>query len=132
MPRRLFQIQLCATLLALLLAGPAPAAGDKMQMARLESLPVPSMDGPYESPGRAHESIRAYAIDGASFYFDGLRVQVDDLPAGSGRRDDLARQRLQVLLDSGEISFDGRTDPASGVLRARVWVDGRELAELMR
>jgi len=133
MSRRSFQIQLCATVLALQLAGPALAAGNELQMARLEALPVPTMDGgPYGPPGRVAESVRAYAIDGASFYLDGRRIQVDGLPAGSGRRDDLARQRLQALLDSGEIRFDGRTDPASGALLARVWIDGREMAELMR
>jgi len=132
MPIRRFCLPFCAMLLAMQLGGQAWAAGDEVRLARLESLPLPSVGGPYEPPGRAAESIRAYAIDGASFYFDGMRVQVDGLPAASDRRDDLARQRLQALLDSGEISFDGRTDPASGVLRARVWVDGRSLADLMR
>lgn len=106
-------------------------AEDGLHVARYEALPLPVMSSDASPQARREQAGRAYAIDGARFYFEGLRVEVADLAERPGLRNEHARQRLQAALDAGELSLDGRTDPVSGALRARVWVDGRALAELL-
>ncbi|MCB1909421.1 MAG: hypothetical protein KDH15_18815 [Rhodocyclaceae bacterium] len=123
---------IAATIAWLSWALPCTAGAPQIQLARLQALPLPSMAAQLATTARAPELTRAYAIDAVSFYFDGIRVVADELAGGAVARDDMARQRLQAALDAGEVTFDGRLDAASGALRARVWVDGRPLAELLR
>jgi len=129
MPTSAFRKMMHTTTLlaAALLAQAADAAGP--QGALLAQLSVPTVSDSASSPRRAATAGRAYAIDGASFYFEGFRVQVVGLSEPGGMRSAHARQRLQQVLDTGEVTLDGRTDPATGLLRADVWVDGRTVVD---
>ncbi len=75
---------------------------------------------------------RHYAVDGATFYADGVRVRAAgldglDMPGASG----MAKQRLQQLLDSGRVSIEPLGNEGGDVTVARVRVDGRDLSELI-
>lgn len=97
-------------------------------LANLDSLPLPTFPRLEADPPRS-SSVRAYAVDGGSFYLEGQRVRVDGFdPAPT----ELARQRLQLALDGGEIEIDAIGEDDSGALIARVSVQGRDLLELLR
>lgn len=75
---------------------------------------------------------RHYAVDGSTFYADGVRVRAAgldglDMNSASG----MAKQRLQQLLDSGRVSIEPLGSDGGDVTLARVRVDGRELSELI-
>ena len=78
--------------------------------------------------------IRAYAVDGATFFHNGRKIVIDGLgpEASAGLTHEHSAQRLQRLLDGGTVSIDPVAADESGALRARVRVDGRDVAELMR
>ncbi|GAA5185166.1 hypothetical protein GCM10025771_40940 [Niveibacterium umoris] len=78
--------------------------------------------------------IRAYAVDGTTFFHNGRKIVVDGLPldANAGLTHEHAAQRLQRLLDSGAVSIDPVSADDNGALRARVRVDGKDVSELMR
>ena len=66
---------------------------------------------------------RAYAIDGQSFYFEGQQFIIDGLQmlqAGG----ELAKQRLQQILDSGDLQIAPLGDAVDSVVRARVSING--------
>lgn len=66
---------------------------------------------------------RAYAIDGRSFYFEGQQFIIEGLQmlqAGG----ELAKQRLQQILDSGDVQIAPLGDAVDSVIRARVSIDG--------
>lgn len=70
---------------------------------------------------------RPYAINGESFYYAGQKIVIEgmDLPRPDS---ELAKQRLQRILDSGEVSYAPVGEPEGGVLRARVSIDGQMLS----
>ena len=75
---------------------------------------------------------RAYAVDGYTFFHQGRKYRVIGInealiPAGS----DLAKQRLQLALDSGAISVEPETVDESGTMRALVRVGGKNLADVL-
>ena len=66
---------------------------------------------------------RAYAIDGQRFYYEGQQFIIDGLQmlqAGG----ELAKQRLQQILDSGDLQIAPLGDAVDSVIRARVSIDG--------
>jgi hypothetical protein len=75
---------------------------------------------------------RAYAVDGYTFFHQGRKYRVIGIdeavvPAGS----DLAKQRLQLALDSGTISVEPETVDENGTMRALVRVGGKNLADVL-
>jgi endonuclease YncB( thermonuclease family) len=75
---------------------------------------------------------RAYAVDGYTFFHQGRKyriVGIDEalIPAGS----DLAKQRLQLALDSGPISVEPETVDENGTMRAVVRIGGKNLADVL-
>ncbi|MDB5802030.1 MAG: hypothetical protein JWL63_2969 [Rhodocyclales bacterium] len=75
---------------------------------------------------------RAYAVDGYTFFHQGRKYRVvgineEVVPAGS----DLAKQRLQLALDSGAISVEPEAVDDSGTMRALVRVGGKNLADVL-
>ncbi|WP_230971594.1 hypothetical protein [Nitrogeniibacter aestuarii] len=69
---------------------------------------------------------RPYAINGESFYYEGTKIIIEGLVLP--RPDsELAKQRLQRRLDSGEITYAPIGEPNGGVVRARVSIDGQAL-----
>ncbi len=75
---------------------------------------------------------RAYAVDGYTFFHQGRKYRVIGIdegvvPAGS----DLAKQRLQLALDSGTISVEPETVDENGTMRATVRVGGKNLADVL-
>ncbi len=75
---------------------------------------------------------RHYAVDGSTFYADGVRVRAAaglegiEMAGASG----MAKQRLQQLLDSGRVSIEPLGMDGGDVTLARVRVDGRDVSEL--
>jgi hypothetical protein len=74
---------------------------------------------------------RHYAVDGSTFYADGVRVRAAGLE--KLETTSVAKQRLQQILDSGRVSIEplGRDGPGDATL-ARVRIDGRDLSEMAR
>jgi hypothetical protein len=75
---------------------------------------------------------RAYAVDGYTFFHQGRKYRIlgiDEglVPAGS----DLAKQRLQLALDSGQVAVEPESVDDSGTVRALVRVGGKNLAEVL-
>ncbi|MEC5387929.1 hypothetical protein VVD49_19505 [Uliginosibacterium sp. H3] len=75
---------------------------------------------------------RAYAVDGYTFFHQGRKYRVlgideNVVPAGS----DLAKQRLQMALDSGTINVEPETVDENGTMRALVRVGGKNLADVL-
>lgn len=120
--------------LAIVAAMPwALAAGtEPLRVAALEALPLPKVPQPIDHPARA-TPVRAYAVDGCSFYFEGRRMTVDGLDASAPEMaTEFARQRLQLVLDAGEMVLEAAGEAPDGTILARVTVDGREITELLR
>ncbi len=87
------------------------------------------------SPVKARSApIRAYAVDGSTFFHNGRKIVVEGLgpEASAGLTHEHSAQRLQRLLDGGTVSIDPVSADENGALRARVRVDGRDVADLMR
>lgn len=87
------------------------------------------------SPVKARSApIRAYAVDGGTFFHNGRKYKVDGLgdAAGAGLTHDHAAHRLQQILDSGHVSLEPIGADDTGAMRALVKVDGRNVAELLR
>lgn len=75
---------------------------------------------------------RYYAVDGESFYLNGERVRIAGLPERAGDiGSEHAKQRLQMLLDSPEVRVEPAAADGQGRPRVRVWVNGRDAAELL-
>jgi len=72
--------------------------------------------------------VKAYAIDGKHFYYGGRKFIIEglDAPRPSG---ELAKQRLQQILDSGELTMAPVGEPRRGVTRVHVSVDGRPVSD---
>ncbi|WP_232417839.1 thermonuclease family protein [Methyloversatilis thermotolerans] len=74
---------------------------------------------------------RHYAVDGTTFYADGVRVRaagIDSLEMAGASG--IAKQRLQQLLDSGRVSIEPLGNEGGDTV-ARVKIDGRDLSELV-
>lgn len=74
--------------------------------------------------------MRAYARDGASFYQNGQLIRVQGL-AEAGAGGEHAKQRLQQLLDAGQVSVLPVGPVGGDEMLAVVRVNGRDLAEAM-
>lgn len=75
---------------------------------------------------------RAYAVDGSTFYHKGQRVRVAGLRrTGARANDGLARQQLQAVLDSGEITLEPKGTDEAGRPVALVRVGGRNVVDLL-
>ncbi|MDB5814846.1 MAG: hypothetical protein JWN23_1963 [Rhodocyclales bacterium] len=90
--------------------------------------------GPGKQPELKARTIpdRAYAVDGYTFFHQGRKYRVvgineELVPAGS----DLAKQRLQLALDSGAISVEPEAVDENGTMRAVVRVGGKNLADVL-
>ncbi|GAA5161443.1 hypothetical protein GCM10025770_10670 [Viridibacterium curvum] len=75
---------------------------------------------------------RAYAVDGHTFFHQGRKYQIVGLnealvPAGN----DLAKQRLQLALDSGTVSVEPDKVDDAGTVHAVVKVSGKNLADIL-
>lgn len=75
---------------------------------------------------------RAYAVDGHTFFHQGRKYQIVGLneslvPAGN----DLAKQRLQLALDSGTVAVEPEAVDEAGTVRAIVKVSGKNLADIL-
>jgi hypothetical protein len=117
----------------------APPLNVKIRPAQVRVVPTPPAREPVLLPVAIEEEaapprtskavpLRAYARDGASFYQNGQLIRVQGLADAGGEH---AKQRLQQLLDGGQISVlpvDGAT---GGEMLAVVRVNGRDLAEAM-
>lgn len=77
---------------------------------------------------------RAYAIDGETFFHHGrkIRVQGIDRPDQGQANNEVEKQRLQTLLDSGEVSIHPVTTDEAGSTLAVVRVNGRDVADRLR
>lgn len=74
--------------------------------------------------------LRAYALDGCSFYQNGQLIRIQGLPetVGTGEH---AKQRLQQALDSGQVTVLPVSGAENSQMFAVVRVNGRDLAEAM-
>lgn len=75
---------------------------------------------------------RAYAADARSFYHNGRKVRIVGLREGWPAGNELAKQRLQKALDSGELNVTPQGVDESGDVLANVRVGGRDITELLR
>lgn len=72
---------------------------------------------------------RAYAIDGQTFFHQGRRIRIEGLSSATATATgEHAKQRLQTLLDSGNISIEQIAIDDTGVATAQVRINGRDLA----
>jgi hypothetical protein len=74
---------------------------------------------------------RAYAADGQSFYLNGEKIRVRGAPSAGPEGSELAKQRLQKALDSGEVTLVERALDERGNATAVVRVNGRDVADLL-
>lgn len=74
---------------------------------------------------------RAYAADGQSFYLNGERIRVRGVPFVGPDGSELAKQRLQRALDSGEVTLEEKGVDKDGNTIAIVHVNGRDVADIM-
>lgn len=74
---------------------------------------------------------RMYAAEGDLFYFNGNKFRVEGVPEGLAKQE-LTKQRLQQLLDSGEVSIEPSGVDEGGLTRAVVRVAGRDIADSLR
>lgn len=90
--------------------------------------PAPVDKGPEVKARSAPD--RAYAVDGEIFFFQGRKYRVAGLE-GAGNSD-MAKQRLQKALESGNLAIDSLSTDDAGVSTATVRINGRNLAESLR
>lgn len=74
---------------------------------------------------------RAYAADGQSFYLNGEKIRVRGAPSAGPEGSELAKQRLQKALDSGEVTLAEKSLDEGGNATAVVRVNGRDIADLL-
>lgn len=74
---------------------------------------------------------RMYAADGDTFYFNGRKYRVEGVP-GPLAKQEMTKQRLQQLLDSGDVSIEPRAIDDGGMTSAVIRVAGRDVAEALR
>lgn len=112
---------------------PAAKVSSKTRVAvttRANRASVPLAAVPVFRPPKAPAQ-RHYAVDGTTFYADGVRVRaagIDSLEMAGASG--IAKQRLQQLLDSGRVSIEPLGNEGGDTV-ARVKIDGRDLSELV-
>lgn len=74
---------------------------------------------------------RAYAADGQSFYLNGERIRARGVPFVGPEGSELAKQRLQKALDSGDVTLAETGVDVDGNTIAIVHVNGRDVADLL-
>ena len=74
---------------------------------------------------------RMYAADGDTFYFNGRKYRVEGVP-GPLAKQEMTKQRLQQLLDSGDVSIEPRAIDDGGMTSAVIRVAGRDVAEALK
>lgn len=74
---------------------------------------------------------RMYAADGDTFYFNGRKYRVEGVPAPMAKQE-FTKQRLQQLLDSGEVSIEPRAIDDAGLTTAVIRVAGRDVADALK
>ncbi|MEY3201112.1 MAG: hypothetical protein RIR70_662 [Pseudomonadota bacterium] len=72
--------------------------------------------------------MRMYAADGDTFYFNGRKYRVEGVSPALAKQE-ITKQRLQQLLDSGEVSIEPRAIDDGGLTTAVIRVAGRDVAE---
>jgi hypothetical protein len=72
-----------------------------------------------------------YAFEGDSFYLNGRKYRVDGVSPPLAKQE-ITKQRLQQLLDSGEVSIEPKGMDEAGVTTAVIRVAGRDVAETLR
>ncbi|MBT0961414.1 hypothetical protein [Denitromonas iodatirespirans] len=100
----------------------SPAAAVAIDPSRLGAVRMPEAD---ESAAPT-PPVRAYAIDGCRFYYGGQQYIIDGPVADE--RGDLARQRLQEILDGGELTVQPLGEKRDGSERALVRINGEPLS----
>lgn len=81
---------------------------------------------PPKAPAQRH-----YAVDGSTFYADGVRVRAAGLELlESSAVSSMGKQKLQQLLDSGRVSIEPLGAKDGDVTLARVRIDGQDVSEL--
>jgi hypothetical protein len=81
---------------------------------------------PPKAPAQRH-----YAVDGSTFYADGVRVRAAGLEMlESSAVSSIGKQKLQQLLDSGRVSIEPLGTKDGDVTLARVRIDGQDVSEL--
>jgi endonuclease YncB( thermonuclease family) len=111
---------------------PAQVAAVPPPVAREPVLLPVAMEEPSPPPARPAKAIpvRAYALDGSSFYQNGQLIRVQGL-ADPGVGGEHAKQRLQHLLDGGQLSVLPVDGGPGGEMLAVVRVNGRDVAEAL-
>jgi endonuclease YncB( thermonuclease family) len=111
----------------------SPASGKRKAAAGPPRAPVSATPVTPTPAARAKPPpSRYYAVDGESFYLNGERVRIADLPErGADTGSEHAKQRLQMLLDSAEVRVEPAAADGQGRPRVRVQVNGRDVAELL-
>lgn len=103
---------------------PAPAAlRSPIRDNALEAQAQP--DKPGEVKARTVPN-RAYAVDGQTFFYQGRKYRVAGLKGNDNS--DMAKQRLQRALESGDIALDPAQSEEAGITSARVRINGRDIA----
>ena len=74
---------------------------------------------------------RMYAADGDTFYFNGRKYRVEGVPAALAKQE-FTKQRLQQMLDSGEVSIEPRAIDDAGLTTAVIRVAGRDVSESLK
>lgn len=83
---------------------------------------------PPKAPAQRH-----YAVDGTTFYADGVRVRAAGLEGlEMSAASSVAKLQLQQMLDSGRVSIEPIGSDGGDVTVARVRIDGRDVSELAR
>ncbi len=117
---------ICVLLAALaVLQGPASAASPAAAVvdpSRLGTVRMPEGDGSVAPV----PTVRAYAIDGRRFYYGGQQY-ILDAPVVAEDHGSLARQRLQEMLDGGDLSVQPLGDKIEDSERAQVRINGELL-----
>ncbi|MCB1960267.1 MAG: hypothetical protein KDE68_07055 [Rhodocyclaceae bacterium] len=116
----LFRLCMIATLATQCALLRAEAGADGLPLAPVRGEPKPAERAAPAPP------VRAYAIDGLRFYYAGRQFVVDGLEVAQPGSE-LAKQRLQLMLDAGELSVAPVGDVEGELVPARVFVDGMGL-----
>jgi hypothetical protein len=84
------------------------------------------------SGGRKPLPQRMYASYGDMFYYNGRQYRVEGVAPVMAKQE-VVKQRLQQMLDSGDVSIEPKSlDEASGLTTAVIRVAGRDVAESLK
>ena len=74
---------------------------------------------------------RMYAAEGDMFYFNGRKYRIEGVP-GPLARQEVTKQRLQQMLDSGDVSIEPRGLDDGGLTMAVIRVAGKDVADALK